>query len=300
MALQHLRSGTAHKRPVPANMAAGQLGLNTNTDSPGLYFKDSNGGLIKAGPVHVGSVAPNAVSASGGHPGNAAGELWLDTTGGDYSLKTWDGTAWRALVVTSALIKDGTIVNADISNAAAIGLGKLATGSLPDEIVVDSGNFADGSLSDAKLSTITSAGKVSGTAITSGTISTSGSIATTAAVAVGRSSAAANTKLDVEGGIAGNIVAVAALDINCSLGNYFTKTVSTNSTFTFSNPPASRAFSFILELTHTAGTITWPAAVKWANNAAPTLNTGVTHLFMFLTDDGGASWRAAALINYAN
>jgi hypothetical protein len=281
-------------------MAAGQLGLNTNTDSPGLYFKDSNGGLIKAGPVHVGSVAPNAVSASGGHPGNTAGELWLDTTGGDYNLKTWDGTAWRALVVTSALIKDGTIVNADISNAAAIGLGKLATGSLPDEIVVDSGNFADGSLSDAKLSTITSAGKVSGTAITSGTISTSGSIATTAAVAVGRSSAAANTKLDVEGGYAGNIVPVAALDINCSLGNYFTKTISANSTFTFSGVPTARAYSFTLELTHTSGTLTWPSSVNWPADTAPTLTTGKTHLFMFVTDDGGSRWRASSLVNYTS
>jgi len=274
--------------------------LNTNTDSPGLYFKDSNGGLIKAGPVHVGSVAPNAVSASGGHPGNTAGELWLDTTGGDYNLKTWDGTAWRALVVTSALIKDGTIVNADISNAAAIGLGKLATGSLPDEIVVDSGNFADGSLSDAKLSTITSAGKVSGTAITSGTISTSGSIATTAAVAVGRSSAAANTKLDVEGGYAGNIVPVAALDINCSLGNYFTKTISANSTFTFSGVPTARAYSFTLELTHTSGTLTWPSSVNWPADTAPTLTTGKTHLFMFVTDDGGSRWRASSLVNYTS
>jgi hypothetical protein len=281
-------------------MAAGQLGLNTNTDSPGLYFKDNNGALIKAGPVHVGTVAPNAVSASGGHPGNAAGELWLDTTGGDYSLKTWDGSAWRALVVTSALIKDGTIVNVDISNAAAIGLDKLATGSLPDAIVVDSGNFADESLNDAKLSTITTAGKVSGTAITSGAISTSGSIATTAAVAVGRSSATANTKLDIEGGVAGNIVPVAALDINCSLGNYFTKTINTNSTFTFSNPPVNRVYSFTLELTHDSGTVAWASSVQWDQNTPPLLTTGRTHLFMFLTDDGGNRWRGAALVNYIN
>jgi hypothetical protein len=117
---------------------------------------------------------------------------------------------------------------------------------------------------------------------------------------VGRSSAAANIKLDVEGGYAGNIVAIAALEINCSLGNYFTKTVSTNSTFTFSNPPASRAYSFILELTHTSGTITWPAAVKWENDIAPELITGKTHLLMFITDDGGTRWRAAALVNYEN
>lgn len=104
----------------------------------------------------------------------------------------------------------------------------------------------------------------------------------------------------VNGSYRSNIVAVAALNIDCSAGNYFTKTISSNSTFTFSNVPSSRAYSFILELTHTSGTITWPAAVKWENDTAPTLNTGVTHLFMFITDDGGTRWRAAALVNYAN
>jgi hypothetical protein len=281
-------------------MAAGQLGLNTNTDSPGLYFKDNNGALIKAGPVHVGTVAPNAVSATGGHPGNASGELWLDTTGGDYSLKTWDGTAWRALVVTSALIKDGTIVNADISNAAAIGLDKLATGLLPDAIVVGSGNFADNSISNAKLAAITTAGKVSGTAITSGDINTSGSIATTAAVAVGRSSAAVNVKLDLDGSLAANIVSIPALNIDCSLSNYFIKTVSTNSTFTVSNVPVSRSYSFVIELTHDSGTITWFSGVQWPEGLAPVLTTGKTHLLMFITDDGGTRWRGAALANYTN
>ena len=105
MALQHLRSSTAQKRPVPSSLAQGQIALNTNDVSPGLYFRDSNGALIKAGPVHVGTVSPNATSAQGGHPGNSVGELWLDITGGDFNLKTWDGSAWRSLVVTSGMLK---------------------------------------------------------------------------------------------------------------------------------------------------------------------------------------------------
>lgn len=94
------------------------------------------------------------------------------------------------------------------------------------------------------------------------------------------------------------ITAIAALDINCSLGNYFTKTIAGNSTFTFSSPPATRAFSFTLELTHTSGTVTWPASVKWPRDTAPTLSTGKTHLFTFVTDDGGTRWRGAALVDY--
>jgi hypothetical protein len=96
MALQHLRSSTAHKRPVPGNMSDGQIGINTNLASPGLFFKDTNGDLVKVGPVHVGTTAPNASPASGGTAGNSVGEQWLDTTGGTYVFKVWDGSAWRS------------------------------------------------------------------------------------------------------------------------------------------------------------------------------------------------------------
>jgi hypothetical protein len=126
MALQHLRASTADKRPTPAAMADGQLAMNTNLASPGLFFKDSNGDLVKTGPVHVGTTAPNATPASGGQAGNSKGELWLDTTGSDYTLKTWDGSAWREIVVTSTMIKDGTIVNADIDASAAIAGTKIS------------------------------------------------------------------------------------------------------------------------------------------------------------------------------
>jgi hypothetical protein len=102
----------------------------------------------------------------------------------------------------------------------------------------------------------------------------------------------------VNGSYRGNITAVAALNIDCSLGNLFTKTISGASTFTVSNVPASRAYAFTLELTHTSGAITWFSGVTWPGGTAPTLTTGKVHLFMFLTDDGGTTWRASSLINY--
>ena len=111
---------------------------------------------------------------------------------------------------------------------------------------------------------------------------------------------ASNTDLDVTGTIAQNVVAMAALDVDCSAGNYFTKTINANSTFTFSNVPASRAFSFVLELTHTSGTVTWPASVKFPSDTSPTLTTGKTHLFVFETNDGGTRFRGAALVDYVN
>ena len=111
---------------------------------------------------------------------------------------------------------------------------------------------------------------------------------------------ASNTDLDVTGTIAQNVVAMAALDVDCSAGNYFTKTINANSTFTFSNVPASRAFSFVLELTHTSGTVTWPTSVKFPSDTAPTLTTGKTHLFVFETNDGGTRFRGAALVDYVD
>ena len=95
--------------------------------------------------------------------------------------------------------------------------------------------------------------------------------------------------------------AVSALEIDLSAGNYFTKTISGNSTFTFANPPASGTVgSFTLELTHSSGTVTWPSSVKFNSDTAPTLATGKTHLFFFVTDDGGTRYRGAALVDYVN
>jgi len=109
-----------------------------------------------------------------------------------------------------------------------------------------------------------------------------------------------NGSLNVTGQQRSNIVAVAALDVDCGLGNYFTKTISGNSTFTFSNVPATSSYSFILELTHTSGTVTWPVSVQWPNSSTPALTTGKTHLFVFITDDAGARWRGSSSINYVS
>ena len=109
--------------------------------------------------------------------------------------------------------------------------------------------------------------------------------------------------ISVTGGRYSNAsTAVAALAIDMSLGNYFTKTITTGTnTFTFTNPPASGTVgSFTLELTHTGGTAAWPSEVKWPEDTAPTLTSGKTHLFVFVTDDGGARYRGAALANYVN
>lgn len=95
-----------------------------------------------------------------------------------------------------------------------------------------------------------------------------------------------------------NATAVPALNIDCSAGNYFTKTINANSTFTVSNVPSGVVYSLILELTHTSGAVTWWSGVVWPDGIAPTLIDGRTSLLIFITDDGGSTWRGASILNY--
>jgi len=86
------RSGTADKRPDPAQMALGELDLNYDAISGGVFYKDSGGTVVKVGPAQVSATAPNATPA--GSAGNALGEFWYDT--GSSTLCIWDGAAWQA------------------------------------------------------------------------------------------------------------------------------------------------------------------------------------------------------------
>jgi hypothetical protein len=117
--------------------------------------------------------------------------------------------------------------------------------------------------------------------------------------------ATAALKLPLSGGVvsgqfAQNIVPIGLYGsgINTALGNYFTATISGNSTVVISGAPSGVAYSFTYEVNHQTGTITWPTAVSWPAATAPTLTTGKTHIFLFVTDDQGGSWRASSLINY--
>jgi hypothetical protein len=106
--------------------------------------------------------------------------------------------------------------------------------------------------------------------------------------------AATNIELDVSGGIALNAVAVSASDVDLTAGTYFTKTAAGNLTWTFSNTPASRVVGFVLQLTNGgAYTMTWPASVDWPSGTAPTLTTSGVDILVFITNDGGTTWRGA-------
>lgn len=125
MALQHKRSSIANKRPTATSLSDGQLALNLNASSPGVFFKNSSNVLTKVGPLHIGTSAPNSSPATGGSTGNATGEQWLDTSNSLYVLKIWDGSAWQTQTVVqttgstgSAELPSGTQAERDASPSA--------------------------------------------------------------------------------------------------------------------------------------------------------------------------------------
>ena len=88
-----------------------------------------------------------------------------------------------------------------------------------------------------------------------------------------------------------------ATTVDCEAGNAFSHTLTENTTFTFSNPPASgTAYSFSIEIIQDASAsgfvVTWPASVDWPSATAPTLTATASakDVFIFTTRDGGTTW----------
>ena len=88
-----------------------------------------------------------------------------------------------------------------------------------------------------------------------------------------------------------------ATTIDCETGNAFSHTLTENTTFTFSNPPASgTAYGFALRIVQDASasgyTVTWPTSVDWPSATAPTLTATASAVdwFVFNTVDGGTTW----------
>lgn len=88
-----------------------------------------------------------------------------------------------------------------------------------------------------------------------------------------------------------------ATTVNCEAGNTFMHTLTENTTFTFSNPPASgTAYTMTIEIIQDSGangyTVTWPSSVDWPTATAPTLTAtaSAVDVFVFTTRDGGTTW----------
>ena len=102
--IQTRRSSTANDRPFPIRLGAGELALNNNNTSPGLFFADDTAspstGLINVGPVHIGSTAPN--SSPAGFTSSSKGETWLDTASTQI-FKVYDGSAFQTVKAVASV-----------------------------------------------------------------------------------------------------------------------------------------------------------------------------------------------------
>ena len=111
----------------------------------------------------------------------------------------------------------------------------------------------------------------------------------------------ANGGTKITGSQTSNISAMGANAVDCSAANYFTKTITGATTFTFTNVPTGVAYTFTMEVTlNGSNAITWPASVKWPADTPPAITDGKTQLFVFLTDDGGTRWRGSSVVDYTN
>jgi len=117
---------------------------------------------------------------------------------------------------------------------------------------------------------------------------------------LGISTANPRGMLHVQGSQVANVTEISGTAIDCASGNYFTKTITGATAFTFTNIPASGTeYSMTVELDLNGNNgVTWPASVKWPADTAPTITDGKTQLFMFVTVDGGTKWRGGTLVDY--
>ena len=116
------------------------------------------------------------------------------------------------------------------------------------------------------------------------------------------------TKLPLSGGtMTGAITAIRETQISLgvssaidlSLGNLFTKSVNSDTTFSVLNCLSSgTSNSFILELVNAGSfTITWFSGVKWSDGIAPTLTASGVDVLGFYSYDGGVTWKGLVLGN---
>jgi hypothetical protein len=305
---------------------------NYAADESRMRFLDVTGGT--GGTVTIPSLEKWYLvrnAASGGVTFTTGSGDTVEIAAGDTGLIACDATNVRSIGVTQEYVTQA-IIDAGLSSIpglptamatfltnptsanliAAIsdetGSGSLVFSTSPTLVTPNLGTPASGSLvncSGFPASGLTGLGSGVGTFLATPTSANLASAITgetgSGALVFGTAPTLSGVTLsgatDLQGPAQQTVVEVSASAIDCSLGNYFTKTASGALTWTFTNVPASRAFSAVLELTNGGtGTQTWPASVKWPNGTAPTLTTSGVDVLGFITDDGGTTWRGVALM----
>ena len=144
--VQNLRSSTASKRPTTTVVSDGEIALNTNTGTPGVFFEDGGGVIVKVGPAEVGGTAPNVAPAAGGSAGNSAGEFWFDTANaapgnGEDALKIYTGAAWA--YIGAVTIGSTNVVLGAAATTTITGLTSITSADINATSSIDLDNQAD-------------------------------------------------------------------------------------------------------------------------------------------------------------
>lgn len=246
-----------------------------------------SGTAIGFGAVNLAST--NAVT--GTLPiGNGGTGLTATPTNGQIDIGNGTGFT-RATLTASTGISitngSGSITIAATNNGTVTSVGGTGNvnGITLSGTVTSSGNLTlGGTLSNVSLtSQVTGTLPVAngGTGVTTSTGTTAVVLSTTPVIT----------------GLREKSAAVAASDINLSLGNYFTRTISGATTFTASNVATSGdVAAFILVLTNGgSAAITWFSGTTWAGGTAPALTSSGVDILGFFTINGGTTWRGLLL-----
>ena len=167
--------------------------------------------------------------------------------------------------IAGSSIDDSAITNAKIADTT-INLTSKVTGTLP----LANGGIGSTSLSGANIAALNATANFSDNIVQRATLKDTSETV----VALG----------DLGGGTD---------DLDLSLGNVFTATVSTGTqTLTFSNPSASgTCYCFMLILTNGGSqTVNFPGTVDFAGGTAPSLTASGVDILLFTTVDAGTTY----------
>lgn len=106
--VQHKRSDTVDRRPLPTEMEDGQVAINFHNDSPGMFFRTSTGKLVKAGPPIISSSAPIAGDLVN-YQDFSVGELWVNSSTG--AMAYWSGMQWVPIATSDLSLSNEGMQN---------------------------------------------------------------------------------------------------------------------------------------------------------------------------------------------
>lgn len=261
-AIQKLNGNIAAIVPGTGDVVGPASAVNNNV----VFFDGITGKLIK----------DSGLTLSGSNTGDQTITLTGDVTG--------SGTGSFATTIANLAVTNAKIANSTIDLTAKV------TGILPN---------ANTTATDASTASAIVARDASGN-FSAGTITAalSGNASTSTALAANPTDCGADsfaTAIAANGNLtctslAPATSAIGASDIDWSLiktnSGLYTKTLSANTTITFSNQTAGQ--TIIVRLTNTASnyTVTWPGSVLWSGGTAPVQTIGAKSDVITLIYDG--------------